>query len=287
MAGITGDAAGDTNLTQMQSELTAAQQKLAAAQAVKDQQAAQAKADLDAALGKFQDQVAAAGQLSRDNPELTDYVAAAQKLQETTHKLVDDLISRQQQNYTRLTDLQARLGEKMQARRQEMWQSDEKLKNLNDQLEYAKLQYNTALGTGDQKAAGELKAQIDLLESTIKARQDLLPDDPFLQRCGGCAAEDRGSDQAADERGSREFRCDARCVAEEFREQSAGRRQTAGSTEIARDRSGETSRRCQRGPARSSTMLPPMPVPMMRPKKLQDQASQLRCINRCPQEAVG
>ena len=104
----------DANIGQMQADLAAAQSKLAEAKATHDREAVQARAELDAALGQFQQQVAAAKELSRDNPELASYVTAAQKLQETTHKLVDDLINRQQQNYTRLTDLQARLGEKMQ-----------------------------------------------------------------------------------------------------------------------------------------------------------------------------
>ena len=174
-----GTAAADANLVQMQTDLATAQKRLDDAKAVREQQATQAKADLDSALNDFQQQVAAAKDLSRGNPQLSGYVAAAQKLQETTHKLVDDLISRQQENYNNLTDLQARLGQMMQKRREEMWQSDEKLKNLNDQLEYAKRQYNTAIGTGDQKAAVDLKAQIDLLESVIKSREDLTPDDPF------------------------------------------------------------------------------------------------------------
>jgi predicted nucleic acid-binding Zn-ribbon protein len=66
----------------------------------------------------------------------------------------------------------------MEARREAMWQQDAELQKMNDQLAYAQRQLNTALGTGQQKEADDLKAEVELLETTIKARQDLIPADP-------------------------------------------------------------------------------------------------------------
>src|SRR5262249_19966695 len=70
-----------------------------------------------------------------------------------------------------------KLNEKMEARRQEMWQKDPKLRDLGDRLEYAKRQLNAALGTGQQKDADDAKAEIAQLEKTIKQQQDLIPVD--------------------------------------------------------------------------------------------------------------
>jgi pSer/pThr/pTyr-binding forkhead associated (FHA) protein/predicted nucleic acid-binding Zn-ribbon protein len=169
----------DDQIKQMQSQMDALKTQVAAAKAQRSKAAQQARAALDASLAQFEQQLADAKALTKDSPELTSYIAAAQKFQETTRALVDDLMRRQQQQLAELTDLQARLNEQLDARRQEMWQKDQKLQEMNDALEYAKRQLNAALGSGQQKEADDLKAEIALRETTIKARQDLIPVDPF------------------------------------------------------------------------------------------------------------
>jgi chromosome segregation ATPase len=155
------------------------QAQVDAAKARHFEQAKAARAALDQSLAQFEQQVADAKQMTRDNPELTAYIAAAQKFQETTRSLVDELMRRQQQQYAQLTDLQSRLNDKMQQRREELWQKDEQLQRMNDALEYAKRQLNAALGTGQEQQANDLKAEIALRETTIKAREDMIPVDPI------------------------------------------------------------------------------------------------------------
>jgi hypothetical protein len=112
------------------------------------------------------------------NPEIAAYIEAAQKLQQTTRQLTDDLIRRQEQQFGRLTELRERLNEKMEARRVELWQGDKELQDLTERLAILTRQYNAAVG-GGLKEADDLKTQVELTKSMIKARQDLLPGDSF------------------------------------------------------------------------------------------------------------
>jgi pSer/pThr/pTyr-binding forkhead associated (FHA) protein len=175
-----GGVSDDQQILQLQTQLDAIHAQVAAAKAKHLQDAQQARAQLDAALAQFQQQVADAKVLTKDNPQLTAYIAAAQKFQETTRGLVDQLIHRQQQQYAQLTELQAQLSQKLQERREQMWQKDDTLQRMNDALEYAKRQLNTAIGSGQQKETDDLNAEIALRETTIKAREDMITVDPIL-----------------------------------------------------------------------------------------------------------
>jgi chromosome segregation ATPase len=181
MPGTVADTSGgsDAQIQQLQTQLDAINAQMDAAKAARIKQAQQARAELDQTLSEFEKQVADAKALTKDNPELTAYIAAAQKFQDTTRALVDGLIHRQQQQYAQVTEIEASLHEKMEARRQEMWQKDEKLQEMNDQLAYAQRQYNAAISAGEQKEADDRKAEIELRESLIKTREDLIPDDPI------------------------------------------------------------------------------------------------------------
>ena len=134
---------------------------------------------LDAALDAFAQRVAEAQGRMNGNPEIAAYVQAAQKLQETTRQLTDDLIRRQEQQFARLMDLRQRLNEQMEQRRVELWQNDKPLQDLTERMAILTRQYNAAIGGGLQKEAENLKVDIDLTRNLIKARQELLPGDSF------------------------------------------------------------------------------------------------------------
>ncbi|CAN5457386.1 hypothetical protein BH09PLA1_BH09PLA1_30280 [soil metagenome] len=117
----------------------------------------------------------------KDSPELSAYVTAAQRLQETTRSLIDDLIRRQEQQYSRLNELKMTLTEKMEQRRAEHLGSDSELKDLNARLATATRQLNAAKNAGMQKEADDKQEEAKLLANMIKAREEMLPKDPAMK----------------------------------------------------------------------------------------------------------
>ena len=170
-------AANDQPLAQMRANLKQLTEKMDAAQAQRAEQAAAARRTLDAAMDQFEKQIASARQVMNGSPELAAYVTAAQKLQQDTRSLLDDLIRRQEQSYGRLTDITTKLVEKAEQRRQQQIQQDPKLRELNERRAIAERQYNAAVAGGMKKESDDKKAELDLLDSMIRAQQDLLPKD--------------------------------------------------------------------------------------------------------------
>jgi hypothetical protein len=163
----------------MQEELAATSAKLEEAKAARAKKADEAQVALGQALEQFQKQIAGAQGAAKDNPELSAYVAAAQKLQTSTRDLTEQLIRRQQQQQQQLAELKTRLSEKLEARRADAWKKDPKLQEFENDLAIVQRQYSAAMGGGAKKEAEEFRTQIDLLEQMIKARQTLIEDDPF------------------------------------------------------------------------------------------------------------
>ena len=169
----------DPELAKLQEELDATNQKLAAGKAGRAKAAEEARLSLDAALASFEKQIAGAQGLANDNPELSAYVAAAQKLQTETRDMTDGLIRRQQEQQRRLVEMKTGLAEKLEARRADTWKRDPELKKLGDELAIVQRQHSAAESAGMKKEAEDLKAQVDLLAQMIKARQTLVGDDQF------------------------------------------------------------------------------------------------------------
>jgi len=172
------DPATDVQLSQMNKKLAELSAKIAATKDSQANQAAEARKGLDSAMDDFQKQIATAQDAMKDNPQLKAYVEAAQKLQENTRSLVDDLIQRQQKSIAALTDLRQRLNEKMDSKRSETWANDEELKSLREKYEMYQRQYNAAVSSNLKKEAENVKAELDLTNSLIKSRQELLGNDP-------------------------------------------------------------------------------------------------------------
>jgi pSer/pThr/pTyr-binding forkhead associated (FHA) protein len=168
----------DEKLKAMQAELADLMSKVNAQKAVSSEQSATARRALDMALDDFQKQVADAQGKMNGSPELAAYVQDAQKLQDTTRQITDQLVHRQEQQFTRLTELKARLSEQMEQRRVELWKGDKQIQELTEQLALLSRQLNAAVGSGLPQAE-DLKARVELTKSLIKARQDLLPGDAF------------------------------------------------------------------------------------------------------------
>jgi pSer/pThr/pTyr-binding forkhead associated (FHA) protein len=169
----------DEKIKTMQAELDRLLARANESRSATSQQAVSARKNLDDALDSFQKQVTAAQDAMNGNPEIAGFIKAAQDLQETTRQLTSDLIRTQEQQFATLMELKNRLNDKMEQRRAESWQKDKELLDLNERRGYLTRQYNAAVASGLQKEADDLKTQLDLTNSQIKARQDLLPGDSF------------------------------------------------------------------------------------------------------------
>jgi pSer/pThr/pTyr-binding forkhead associated (FHA) protein len=168
----------DAQLLGLQQELTQLDRQSDAARQQRQAQQDKSRAALDAAMAQFEQRVDSAKQMAPASPALSAYVATAQRVLATARTTVDDFVHQEEQTYAALSDLRLRLNDKMQQRQAQLWASDKKLTDLNDQLEIAKRQYNAALAGGLTKEAQDYKAQIDLTQSEIQAREELLPQDP-------------------------------------------------------------------------------------------------------------
>jgi pSer/pThr/pTyr-binding forkhead associated (FHA) protein len=169
----------DEKVKTMQAELDRLLARANESRSATSQQAVSARKNLDDALDAFQKQVTTAQDAMNGNPEIAAFIKAAQDLQETTRQLTSDLIRTQEQQFATLMELKNRLNDKMEQRRAESWQKDKELLDLNERRGYLTRQYNAAVASGLQKEADDLKTQLDLTNSQIKARQDLLPGDSF------------------------------------------------------------------------------------------------------------
>jgi len=168
----------DAQLLGLQQELTQLDRQSDAARQQRQAQQDKSRAALDAAMAQFEQRVDSAKQMAPASPALSAYVATAQRVLATARTTVDDFVHQEEQTYAALSDLRLRLNDKMQQRQAQLWASDKKLTDLNDQLEIAKRQYNAAVAGGMTKESQDYKAQIDLTQSEIQAREELLPQDP-------------------------------------------------------------------------------------------------------------
>src|SRR5262249_45371589 len=145
----------DQQLSDMSKQFDELNKKLDDAKSTRADQTQLARKVLDEALDKFEKQANSAGDMVRGNPELQSYVIAAQKFQETTRQLLDDLIRKQQSQIASLVELRTRLNEKMEKRRLEQWNNDQKLQDMNSELQILQRQYNAAVAGGLEKETAD------------------------------------------------------------------------------------------------------------------------------------
>jgi chromosome segregation ATPase len=170
----------DPELAELQKNLEQMTTRLNSARATAAEQAEAARKALDGALEKFQADADALQSMTKDNPELSNFLNAAQRLQETAQKLSGDLLERTQKAYERLLEDKRYLDERIATRRKELWDADQPIKRLKDDLGLSERGYNAALTNGYDKEAGEIKQRMDQSLARIRERQMELENDPIL-----------------------------------------------------------------------------------------------------------
>lgn len=178
-ADVPPEVPADGELIALQKQLEQVHEALQKHRAAGQQVATEARRSFEAAVARLQADLLDVQGMLDASPELKAYVETAQGLLEVTRRLTDDLIHRQQQYFDRLQAFKSQLEEQAQARRAEQWQGDPALRRLQEELEYAKRQFNVATANGLDAEATDAKLQIKLLEERIARRQQELGADPL------------------------------------------------------------------------------------------------------------
>jgi pSer/pThr/pTyr-binding forkhead associated (FHA) protein len=171
---------GDAELAKMQTDLEQMNARLTAARSAVADQAELARKALDDAQEKFLGDVEKLQGVLKDNPELSAFVSAAQRLQETAQKLSGDLLERTQKTYERQMQEKRELDDRIANRRKELWEADKEIKRLKDDLGMRERGYNAAVANGYDKEADQIKTQMDQSLEKIRLRQMELENDPIL-----------------------------------------------------------------------------------------------------------
>jgi pSer/pThr/pTyr-binding forkhead associated (FHA) protein len=171
-------ALADTEVQRMSKEAEVLSNRLADARKERADLAARARATLDAAYDEFKKQVDIAQGAAKDNPQLAAYVSAAQNLQQAIRDLTDQYIKHQQEDYTALNTLKDQIVATMNDRKATLMANDPKLKELTEQKEITTRQYNAAVGAGLDKDASDKKNELKLIDTAIKAQQEIVSNDP-------------------------------------------------------------------------------------------------------------
>ena len=179
-ATVKPDSTGDPEVDKLKSNLEQATARLNTARNTVAERAESARAALDTALEQFQQSTNVVQGIMKDNPELSAFVVAAQRLQETLQRLSGDLLDRQQKSYEHLLEEKRYLDERLASRRKELWDADKDIKRLKDDLGMRERGYNAALTNDYAKEATEIKKQMDLSLGKIERRKMEIENDPIL-----------------------------------------------------------------------------------------------------------
>ena len=171
----------DPQIAQMRLDLAELTAKMDAARSSSTGEAEAARKALDASIASVQQQIEALQEGIKDSPELTAFVTAAKALQETTRQLTAEFIRNQQVQYSRLNDYKQKLEEQLVNRREEIFTNDPQLKELSEKYDLAIRRYNAAKETGLDADAEDVKAEMESLDTLIRARKTLLGDDRFYK----------------------------------------------------------------------------------------------------------
>ncbi len=168
----------DEDLKKLVAQLDEIQKTYKADTEAGDKQLKSARASLDELIKKFEQSLEAAPKAANVPANLAKYVDGAKRVFKQTRDLTDELLRRQEQQKTRLSELKTRLSTKIEQHTHSLLEKDEDLKKLNDSLEMYKRQYNAAIAEGVAEEAKKLSTQMQLHQTLIDARVDRLKNDP-------------------------------------------------------------------------------------------------------------
>lgn len=135
---------------------------------------------LDAAVSKLEADLTAAKQ-QEVNGKFGDYVDGAKRLATDVKNMTEDLLRRQEQQYTRLQELKQKLSDRFEQRTRETLEGDLQLKQMKDELSMLQRQQNAAVSEGHQDDAQRVSALMKLLQVKIEEKEYQHKNDPVHQ----------------------------------------------------------------------------------------------------------
>jgi hypothetical protein len=144
----------------------------------------EARKSLDAAVSKLEADLTAAKQ-QEVNGQLADYVDGAKTLSKQMRDLTDDLLRRQEQQYTRLQELKQRLSDVAEENTRQKLAGDAALKQMKDELGMLQRQQSAAIAEGMKDEAERVTALTRLLTVKIEEAEFKHKNDPFKQEVIG------------------------------------------------------------------------------------------------------
>ncbi len=173
-------ADADADLKKLNGQLAELQKTSDAARAQVAQKNDAARAALDEVIKQFEGELKSAQKL-KDNPELRDYLESASRIFMQTRQLTDDLIRRQEQQHTRLSELKQRLSDRIDANNKGSLEKDAELTKMKDELAMLTRQQNAATAEGMKEDASRLSMQMRLLTIKIEEAVFKHQNDPVQQ----------------------------------------------------------------------------------------------------------
>lgn len=137
----------------------------------------QAQRTLDQAVAAFEAQLEATRNQPSADERLSRFVAAVQRVEEQGAELMEDILTRREEQARRLQSLRRRLDERMRIRQQQAWENDATLKQLTADHEAVRRRLNEARERNDLTAATDLAGELDYYEGLIKSRKALIGTD--------------------------------------------------------------------------------------------------------------
>lgn len=179
-AAAPGDA-DDAVLRKLTGDLNVLNARIADAKAATAKAAVDARKAMTGAMDQFQASLTAAQGLLKDNPALKEYITSAQKLQETSWKLQNDLIDRQEKLRQRLVDRRKRYEEMVQQRNAKLIEQDPDLRELAHILEQKQRELTAAQKANQAKDVVRLQGDVDQVRGQIAERKLTLGTDELFE----------------------------------------------------------------------------------------------------------
>lgn len=163
----------DAIVKQIRQSLGAVQTRLEAARLARDGKSDQAAVVFHDALQQLEKRIASLP-APRENAKLGDYLARVGQSVRSVRELDDRLIARRQQDQQTLNQLRKQLADRRQAYREQVWDRDEKLRELLEEQDAQSHRYQAAANSGYAQEAAKIQGVLDDLDEKIKARRAAL-----------------------------------------------------------------------------------------------------------------
>jgi pSer/pThr/pTyr-binding forkhead associated (FHA) protein len=166
----------DPQLDEMRQQMSDLENQMIQAKGEQTAGVSEARANLEDAVRKFNDQLTAADGIVEDGSQLKQFIDGAKDSQSKAHLLITTLIVDGEDLEHQLEETRRDVEEMIQTRQEEKWDSDPQLQSLQQNLDGAQHRYNAAVGEGmrDPKLLDLLQKDIDDWTAQVKARQATL-----------------------------------------------------------------------------------------------------------------